>query len=92
MALKKRFDYTIFPDNNNKVFREACNSIERAFSGLNKRELLIDVDGSTIQEYGTNQNGVIVYDDYDVGAVYVKSDFELATVFPKEVRHENYPE
>lgn len=49
---------------------------------MHKNELLVDVDGSNMQvfSYGNNKE-TVVYDDYDVGAVYVLSDINLDEVF-----------
>lgn len=75
------FDYTIWKDNSPQQFKQACALIERQFPGMTKKPLLIDVDGSTIQSYTKDgEEVVIVYDDYDIGAVFALSDFDLSTV------------
>lgn len=71
------FDYTIESNNSTTAFKKACEEIEHNLSPINKEKLLIDVDGSTIQEYHKEDKAVIVYDDYDIGAVYIKSEIEL---------------
>lgn len=73
----EKFDYTFFPDNSQEQFRKACLKIEKKLPGAKKEKLLIDVDGSTIQTYTQNNADIDVYDDYDVGAVIVKSDINL---------------
>ena len=78
--MEKEFDYTIYPNNSPEQFKNACTSIESAHPELSKAKLLIDVDGSTIQIYGEGSREIIVYDDYDVGAVYVISDVDLSRV------------
>lgn len=71
------YSYTLCPDNSPSAFRAACEKIERTMSHLAKQPLLTDVDGSTIQTYeGADGRRIAVYDDYDVGAVYVLSDFD----------------
>ena len=72
------YDFTIWRDNSPKKFKEACAQIERAYPNCTKKELLVDVDGSTIQVYYLGKKKVVVYDDYDVGAVYVLSDADLS--------------
>ena len=37
-----------------------------------------DVDGSTIQVFHCNEKEIVVYDDYDVGAVFVLSNVDLS--------------
>lgn len=71
------FDYTIESNNSTTAFKKSCEAIEHNLSPIDKENLLVDVDGSTIQEYHKDNKAVIVYNDYDVGAVYVKSEIEL---------------
>ncbi|MCU6719897.1 hypothetical protein OCV67_08150 [Porcipelethomonas ammoniilytica] len=76
-----KYDYNIYPDNSPQKFKETCKKIEKAFPNANKRKLLIDVDGSTIQTYSENSKDIDVYDDYDIGAVFVKSEINLDSIF-----------
>lgn len=71
------YDYTIHQDNSPKVFKDTCELISKAFPDAEKAKLLVDVDGSTIQMFTYNGNDIDVYDDYDVGAVFVKSQIPL---------------
>ncbi len=54
---------------------------EDKFPKASKEKLLIDVDGSTIQPYLDAGNYIVVYDDYDVGSVYVQSEIDLGDMF-----------
>ena len=78
-----KYDYTICPDNNPKEFKGVCAIIGRAISDFQKKDLLIDVDGSTIQVFEYDGLIIVVYDDYDEGAVYVKSDIDLKDILTK---------
>lgn len=80
-----KFDYTIYPDNSSKKFKEACENIENHFVNISKEKLLVDVDGSTIQVYKFDTGEIAVYDDYDVGAVFVLSDADLDEVFKNDI-------
>ena len=76
------YDYTIFPDNSPKEFKKACKMIQKALPNATPHDLLIDVDGSTLQKFTTHEGEKIsVYDDYDVGAVYVISEIDLDNMF-----------
>ena len=75
------FDYTISKDNNPKEFKKACQKIEHLFPGITKRKLIVDVDGTTIQTYTKNGKDIDVYDDYDIGAVFIKSELDLSHAF-----------
>lgn len=75
------FDYTVCKENSPKEFKTTCKSIEQNFPFAKKQKLLVDVDGSTIQTYTENGKDIDVFDDYDVGAVYIKSEVNLAHIF-----------
>ena len=75
------FDYNIYSDNSPEKFKETCKKIEQVYPNVIKRKLLIDVDGSTIQTYTENGKDIDVYDDYDIGAVFVKSEINLDELF-----------
>lgn len=76
-----RYDYTIAPNNNSFAFSNACKKIKRYFPTAIEKELLVDVDGSKIQEYVSFGESIVVYDDYDIGAVYIKSQKNLNGIF-----------
>ena len=59
----------------------ACVTIEKKYPDNKKRSLLVDVDGTTIQIYYINNKKVTVYDDFEVGAVYVLSELDLKDIF-----------
>ena len=75
------YDYTIFPDNSPKEFKKACKMIQKTLPNATPHDLLIDVDGSTIQTFEYEGQEISVYDDYDVGAVYVISEIDLDNMF-----------
>nr|DAH43805.1 MAG TPA: hypothetical protein [Caudoviricetes sp.] len=75
------FDYTIYKDNSPTEFKKACSKIEEFLPNAKKSKLLIDVDGSTIQRYTKDDKVIDVFDDYDVGAVYVTSEVNLDKIF-----------
>ena len=76
------YSYTLCPDNSPSAFRAACEKIESTMPHLAKQPLLTDVDGATVQTYeGVDGWRIVVYDDYDVGAVYMLSDFDPKQAF-----------
>ena len=74
------FDYTISTDNSPEIFQNICSKIEKAYPNAIKHRILIDVDDTTIQTFTENGKDIDVYDDYDVGAVFVKSEINLEQV------------
>lgn len=77
------FDYTVYANNSPKVFKETCIKIKTAFPYAMERKLLVDVDGSTIQTYTIGDKDIDVYDDYEVGAVYVRSEINILDILEK---------
>ncbi len=75
-----QYDYNIFPDNNPEKFKETCKRIQLKFPQAEKKDLLVDVDGSTIQVFIVDGKEIVVYDDYDIGAVFIKSEIELSQI------------
>ncbi|MCD8090346.1 MAG: hypothetical protein LUD81_06960 [Clostridiales bacterium] len=75
------YEYRVHTENSPKKFKEACKKIEENFPNTIKRKLLIDVDGSTIQTFTEGNKDIDVFDDYDVGAVYINSEIDLGELF-----------
>ncbi len=76
-----RYDYTIYPDNSTEKFKETCKKIERKYTNAIRKDLLVDVDGTLIQRYIVDNKSIIVYDDYYIGSVFVKSEITLDELF-----------
>ncbi len=79
-----KFDYTISDENNTIIINEFCNRFEDYMPTAEKEDLLVDVDGSSIQVYTFDNKEVVVYDDYDIGAVFVKSDISLSDILVQD--------
>ena len=75
------FEYNVFPNNSTFEFEKACQKIEYEFPKADKKKMLIDVDGTTIQTYTYNGKESDVYNDDDVGAVFIKSEIALNSRF-----------
>ena len=71
------FEYNIYPENSSEKFFETCETISKNLNNAIKNKMLTDVDGSTIQKFMLGDKSVTVYDDYDIGAVFVKSEIPL---------------
>ena len=78
MSLTLAYDYTIAPDADNKQFVALCRKIANEI-GAELQHADIDVDGSIICEYLLNGKLILAYNDYEIGAIYVKSDVDLST-------------
>lgn len=75
------FDYTVSPNNSPEIFKRACTKVEKTYPNALKHKMLVDVDGTTIQMFTENDKNILVYDDYDVGAVFIKSEIDLTDIF-----------
>lgn len=79
--MEKKYSYTLCPNISNEVFMETCRNIDRHWPEFRKERPLIDVDGTMIQIYYQDRNEVVVYNDVEVGAVYIESDINLDDMF-----------
>ena len=84
--MRRQYQYSVWPDNSVEQFNKACTQIEKNIPIISKRKLVVDVDGSTIQQYtGLNNKEIVIFDDYEIGAVYIDSDIDLSRFF-KEIQ------
>lgn len=65
------------------IFNKMCAKIEERIPELEKRDRLVDVDGSVFQIYENDTNRLVVKNSYYVGAVYIETDIDLDQIFPK---------
>ena len=72
------FDYNVYAENSVEEFKKACERVEKAFPDAEKLEILVDVDGSTVQTYVKDGKDIDVHNDYEVGAVFIKSEIDIA--------------
>lgn len=71
------FSYNISKNADQKAFINTCALIESNIKDIKKEKLLEDVDGTQIQIYNTPEGKIKVFNDYEVGAVYVDSEKDL---------------
>ena len=74
------FRYVIHPDNRPEIFKKICRKIKEMFPDAIEQKLLVDVDGSTIQTFTQDGKDIDVFDDYDIGIVFVQSEIEIKTL------------
>lgn len=79
------FSYTTSLTANNTEFKKTCAALEANVKDIEKGKLLVDVDGSMIQTYKAKSKTIKVYDDYEVDAVYVDSEFDLSNIIKSKV-------
>lgn len=75
------YSYTLAKKIDNQVFKDACNKIEKAFPSAEKGKMLVDVDGSLLQDYSIDDKKIRVQNDCEVDAVYVDSELDLQKIF-----------
>ena len=81
MTDRFKYSYNICDQFAPDLFEKQCNALEKNIPGLKKKDLLEDVDGSTIQVYSLNGYDMNVINDYEVGALYIDSDFDIEPYF-----------
>ncbi len=74
------YSYNISKDVNAVAFRDACMLIGENVQGICETYCLEDVDGTQIQVYKTSNGEITIFNDYEVGAVYANSEFNLDSV------------
>ncbi len=79
--MKKVFDYSVYPECNEKAYKNAVALIAKHYPEFKKEKELIDVDSTAIQVFSLSKKTVVrVFNDTDVGAVYVKSEVDLSRI------------
>ena len=71
------YKYVINPQVNKALFYKQCERLEKKMSGIVKKRLLEDVDGTLIQIYIYPRGHVIIKNDEMLGDVHVESEFDL---------------
>ena len=79
------FHYTVAKNADQKAFESVCVLLEVKINGMVKEKLLEDVDGTLIQIYKTGGKEITVFNDYEVGAVYIDSELNLDQIFKSVV-------
>lgn len=75
------FDYNVYPEANEVAYKKAVALIAMHFPKLKKEKELIDVDSTAIQVFSlSKKTAVRVFNDTDIGAVYVKSEIDLSSI------------
>ena len=84
MQKKYLFHYVICKWFDENIFKQQCKALENRFPEMEKEKLLEDVDGSAWQLYHHEKGNIKVGVDYQVGYVYIDSDFDLIPYFEKK--------
>ena len=75
------FEYHICNQADERLFYAQCNAVEKHIRALEKKELLVDVDGTRVQQYEHRNGHIMVKNDLQVNALYVISEFDLLPYF-----------
>ena len=75
------FEYNIHTENSPSIFKQTCDKIGNAFPNAKKSRVFIDVDGTTIQTFTEGNKDIDIFDDYEIGAVFIKSEIDLKHIF-----------
>ncbi|GLC88693.1 hypothetical protein [Lysinibacillus piscis] len=75
------FEYNICNQPDEEIFVKQCSALEKHLPELRKKDLLTDVDNSKIQSYNLKGSIIKVYNDYVIGAVYIKSEIDIEPFF-----------
>lgn len=81
MRKEYKYSYTICNYFAPEWFDKQCSALEKHIPNLKKHNLLEDVDGSKYQKYDHPRGEIEVANDYEVGALYIDSDFDIEPYF-----------
>ena len=71
------YTYNISPNINKEAFYNTCKLIEENVKDIIEAEYGEDVDGTQIKLYSTEYGQIVIFNDYEVGAVYIESQIPL---------------
>ncbi|MDO5445818.1 MAG: hypothetical protein Q4F31_09400 [Eubacteriales bacterium] len=74
------YSYTVSKTADSLEFNNVCKKIESDLNIIKKDKLLVDVDGSEIQKYTTQDGEIKVCNDYEIDAVYIDSDIIIEDI------------
>lgn len=74
-------EYNICNIADEEIFKKQCDAILKKVPGIRTEDEITDVDKSVIHIYETDNGAIRVYLDYNIGAVYVKSNLPLKQYF-----------
>ncbi len=77
----KEYEYNICTVADEEIFKKQCATLEKHIPGIEKSDLLTDVDNSKTQIYTLHGKKITVHNSYYIGAVYVNSEIELTQYF-----------
>lgn len=77
----KKYEYNICTAADKEIFEKQCVALEKHIPGIERSDMLTDVDGSQTQIYTLNGKKIIVHNSYYIDAVYIDSEVELTEYF-----------
>ena len=75
-------DYLICAKPDIEVFEKICTEVEEHIPELKRGELLVDVDGSTLQIYESQEHKLVVKNSYYFGDVHIETDMDIDALLP----------
>ena len=82
MTMKEyAYNYSICNQPDEDIFHRQCAALVKYIPGLEPERLLQDVDGTLIQIYHHRRGDLLVWNDMQVGGVYIESDFDIEPYF-----------
>lgn len=81
MISNEKYEYNICTAADKEIFDKQCAALEKHIPGIERFDMLTDVDGSQTQIYELNGKKIIVHNSYYIDAVYIDSEVELTEYF-----------
>lgn len=79
------FEYNIATKADEKIFNDIVSLIENSLPNAKKMKQIDDVDGTNIQTFTISNKDIDIYNDYEIDAVYIKSNYDLSDIDFSEI-------
>lgn len=75
------FEYNVCNCADKDIFVKQCVALEKTIPDIQKKDLLIDVDGSRTQLYQLKGKDISVHNSNYIDSVYIESEIDLEPYF-----------
>lgn len=75
------FEYSICNVADEEIFKKQCEALKKHIPNIQQKRIVRDVDNSLICMFNLNGKELNLYNDNNINAVYINSEFDLEKYF-----------
>ena len=75
------FEYSICNVADEEIFHKQCEALKKHIPNIQQKKIVRDVDNSLICMFNLNGKELNLYNDKNIKAVYINSEFDLEKYF-----------